>query len=124
MILLASLIAAGLYLANRSTFSSNKGHRVQRNRTSVVTVYYKKPRTRGHEQQIVDHVLDEAPEVIRSRRGKSSFSVVLSTKNVSEFMSNLRDRFRGQIADGEVSIRVDRNQRGRDVERGNRGRQR
>lgn len=124
MILLASLIAAGLYLAHRSTFSSNKGHRVQRNRTSVVTVYYKKPRARGHEQQIVDHVLDEAPEVIRSSRGKTSFSVVLSTKNVSEFMSNLRDRFRGQIADGEVSIRVDRNRRGRDVERGNRGRQR
>ncbi len=124
MILLASLIAAGLYLAHRSTFSSNKGHRVQRNRMSVVTVYYKKPRSRGHEQQIVDHVLDEAPEVIRSRRGKASFSVTLSTKNVSEFMSNLRDRFRDQIADGEVSIRVNRNKRGRDVERGNRGRQR
>jgi hypothetical protein len=43
---------------------------------------------------------------------------------MSEFMSDLRERFHEDVAAGRLSIRVNRNLRGRGVEKGNRGRQR
>jgi hypothetical protein len=119
MILLASLIAAGLYLAHRSTLSSNKGHRVQRNSKSVVAVTSK-----GSIHGIYDEVLDEAPFPRTYKKTWNSISVTVPTSDLSEFMSDLRERFHEDVAAGRLSIRVNRNLRGRGVEKGNRGRQR
>ncbi len=119
MILLAVAVAAGLYFAFGSSYASNKGHRVQRNRKSVVTVTSK-----GSIHGIYDEVLDEAPFPRTYKKSWNSISVTVPTSELSEFMSHLRERFHDDVAAGRLSIRVNRNLRGRGVEKGNRGRQR
>jgi len=130
MILLASLIAAGLYLAHRSTLSSNKGHRVQRNRMSRIKLSGPDPwsRHRGMDAKTRSFmaslkVKDDGIEGGSGVEGWDS-EYKVPTKDVSRIMSALRRKFASDIRRKKLSIRVDRNQRGRDVERGNRGRQR
>jgi len=132
MILLLTAAAIAGYLAHKHGLVSNKGHRVQRNRVSVIEVHGSKPWADPWSNPLSKRVgavvrsSERGAEEGDSGAGESGWdsSYEVPTRSVSKVMSALRTKFRREVADGKLSFRVKRNLRGRDHETGNRGRRR
>lgn len=132
MILLAAAVATAAYLAHRHGYLSNKGHRVQRNRISVIEVHGSKPWADPWDNPLskkvgaVVRAAERGAEESDSGAGESGWdsSYEVPTRSVSKVMSALRAKFRREVASKKLSFRVKRNLRGSAPERGNRGRRR
>lgn len=132
MILLAAAAATAAYLAHRHGYLANKGHRVQRNRISVIEVHGSKPWADPWDNPLSKRVgavvrsAERGAEESDSGAGVSGWdsSYEVPTRSVSKVMSALRSKFRREVASKRLSFRVKRNLRGSAPERGNRGRRR
>jgi hypothetical protein len=131
LLLGAAAVAVGV-VKFRGGLSSNKGHRVQRNRISVIEVHGSKPWADPWDNPLSKKVgavvRASGSGAVESDSGAgvsgwdSSYEV--PTRNVDKVMSALRRKFRREVASKKLSFRVKRNLRGSAPERGNRGRRR
>lgn len=102
----------------------NKGHRVQRNNVARVSVLGKYGDVKDYDLAYkILKPFGSRPYVEETMKTWSVHFDV-PTRRVSAAMSRVRQVMRRQVAQGLVRIRVDRNLRGSDRERGNRGRRR
>lgn len=132
MIIMLTAAAIAGYLAHKHGLVSNKGHRVQRNKVSVISVHGSTPwadpwtNTLSKRVGAVVRSSERGAEEGDSGAGESGWdsSYEVPTRSVSKVMSALRSKFRREVAAGKLSFRVKRNLRGRDHETGNRGRRR
>lgn len=131
LLLGAAVVVVGA-IKIRGGFSSNKGHRVQRNRISVIEVHGSKPWADPWDNPLSKKVgavvrsAERGAEESDSGAGVSGWdsSYEVPTRSVSKIMSALREKFRREVASKKLSFRVKRNLRGSAPERGNRGRRR
>jgi hypothetical protein len=120
------------YLIHQAAFKENKGHRVQRNRTSVIEVHGSEPWADPWDNPLSKKVgavvrsAERGAEESDSGAGVSGWdsSYEVPTRSVSKVMSALRSKLRREVASKKLSFRVKRNLRGSAPERGNRGRRR
>lgn len=120
------------YLIHQAAFKANKGHRVQRNRISIIEVHGSEPWADPWENPLSKRVgaavrgAERRAEEGDSGAGESGWdsSYEIPTRSVDRVMSALRRKFRHEVAKKKLSFRVKRNLRGSAPERGNRGRRR
>lgn len=133
LVILGSLAVAGAaWWKWGRGYRWNKGHRVHRNRVSVIEVHGDKPWADPWDNPLSKRVgavvraAEKDAEEGDSGAGESGWdsSYEIQTRNVSKVMSALRKKFRREVSSGKLSFRVKRNLRGSAPERGNRGRRR